>query len=255
MADNSRQAKNAPLDPKVWTIVPGGNTVECRVCIDRVTGRPRVMERRRADIHASSSRHKAQVNKMKLEERMQQQQLPPECEEQQSGEPHPSDCEPATSRDPFEFESIELPASPPQVEDAGFDDPEGLAPLGDLWEVQDQEVEVSPSPCDEPLPEQDEYGDLPPEDEEIVLTASSGFNGEQQGRAKEQNTLVRDNPFYPWPSKAVFLTDLLLSSPRLKFSEAQVEAILRWAKALKAEDVPTKYALDLEEVRASCRVR
>ncbi len=42
----------------------------------------------------------------------------------------------------------------------------------------------------------------------------------------------------------VFLTDLLLSSPRLKFSEAQVEAILRWAKALKAEDVPTKYALD-----------
>lgn len=30
---------------------------------------------------------------------------------------------------------------------------------------------------------------------------------------------------------------------RLKFSEAQIEAILRWAKALKAEDVPTKYAI------------
>lgn len=35
-----------------------------------------------------------------------------------------------------------------------------------------------------------------------------------------------------------------MSSPRLKFSEAQVEAILRWAKALKAEDVPSKYALE-----------
>lgn len=142
------------------------------------------MERRRADIHASSSKHKAQVNKMKLQERMQQQQLPPECEEQQSGEPHPSDCEPATLGDSFDLESIELPAPPPQVEDAGFDDPEGLVPLGDLWEVQDHEVEVSPLPCNEPLPEPDEWDDLPPEDEEIELTASSSFNGEQQGRAK-----------------------------------------------------------------------
>ncbi|KAI0091388.1 hypothetical protein BDY19DRAFT_860646, partial [Irpex rosettiformis] len=42
----------------------------------------------------------------------------------------------------------------------------------------------------------------------------------------------------------VFLTNLLLSSPRLKFSDAQIDAILRWAKALKAQDVPTKYAID-----------
>ncbi|KAI0752256.1 hypothetical protein BC629DRAFT_1297219, partial [Irpex lacteus] len=41
-----------------------------------------------------------------------------------------------------------------------------------------------------------------------------------------------------------FLTDLMLSSPRLKFSEAQVDALLRWAKALKAEDVPSKYVLE-----------
>ena len=37
----------------------------------------------------------------------------------------------------------------------------------------------------------------------------------------------------------MFLTDLLFASPRLRFSEAQKSAILKWAKDLRAPDVPT----------------
>ena len=66
-------------------------------------------------------------------------------------------------------------------------------------------------------------------------------------------------PTYPWPTFAVsamvfiscmpthaiklFLTDLLFSSPRLRFSEQQKKAVLNWATQLGAQDVPTYHAL------------
>jgi hypothetical protein len=66
-------------------------------------------------------------------------------------------------------------------------------------------------------------------------------------------------PTYPWPSFGVtvtasvphmpahtikmFLTDLLFSSPRLRFSEQQKRAVLSWASQLGARDVPTYHAL------------
>src|ERR1700744_2440044 len=66
-------------------------------------------------------------------------------------------------------------------------------------------------------------------------------------------------PTYPWPSIGVsvtfsvpclpahtikmFLTDILFSSPRLRFSEAQKKAVLSWALQLGARDVPTYHAL------------
>ncbi|KAG1768093.1 hypothetical protein EV702DRAFT_1203415 [Suillus placidus] len=53
-----------------------------------------------------------------------------------------------------------------------------------------------------------------------------------------------DNPMYPWPSKAHYITALLFSSPRLPFSEAQKKAVLSWAKELGARDVPSLYALN-----------
>ncbi|KAI0345233.1 hypothetical protein BDW22DRAFT_1470253, partial [Trametopsis cervina] len=43
--------------------------------------------------------------------------------------------------------------------------------------------------------------------------------------------------------KQMFITDLLFSSPRLRFSQAQKKAVLAWAKALHAKDVPSLYAL------------
>ena len=41
----------------------------------------------------------------------------------------------------------------------------------------------------------------------------------------------------------MFITHVLFSSPRLRFSEAQKKAILSWATSLKAPDVPTLGAL------------
>ena len=41
----------------------------------------------------------------------------------------------------------------------------------------------------------------------------------------------------------MFLTHLLFSSPRLRFSERQKSAILKWAKAMGAKKVPSLYAL------------
>lgn len=41
----------------------------------------------------------------------------------------------------------------------------------------------------------------------------------------------------------MFITHLLFSSPRLRFSEAQKKAVLSWANSLKAPDVPTLSAL------------
>ncbi|KAI0685315.1 hypothetical protein BC835DRAFT_1290475 [Cytidiella melzeri] len=41
----------------------------------------------------------------------------------------------------------------------------------------------------------------------------------------------------------LFLTDLLLTSPCLRFSDTQISAMLRWAKVLHMRDVPTLYAI------------
>ncbi|EGO26853.1 hypothetical protein SERLADRAFT_436680 [Serpula lacrymans var. lacrymans S7.9] len=51
------------------------------------------------------------------------------------------------------------------------------------------------------------------------------------------------DPSYPWPSLVMFAADLLFSSPRLRFSQAQQKAILSWANELSAKYVPTLHAL------------
>ncbi|KIO21109.1 hypothetical protein M407DRAFT_29269 [Tulasnella calospora MUT 4182] len=52
-----------------------------------------------------------------------------------------------------------------------------------------------------------------------------------------------DCPVYLWPSRVIFLTDLLFSSPQLRFSEAQKRAILSWAHEMGATSVPTLSSL------------
>ena len=39
-------------------------------------------------------------------------------------------------------------------------------------------------------------------------------------------------------------TDILFSSPRLRFSRAQREAVLAWGKELGAREVPSLYSLE-----------
>lgn len=41
----------------------------------------------------------------------------------------------------------------------------------------------------------------------------------------------------------MFLTDVLFSSPRLRFSDAQKSAVLDWATKLGATNVPSLYAI------------
>ncbi|KAJ6622345.1 hypothetical protein B0H10DRAFT_2342221 [Mycena sp. CBHHK59/15] len=47
-----------------------------------------------------------------------------------------------------------------------------------------------------------------------------------------------NSEWFPYPDKAAFLTDVLFSSPRLRFSRAQQKAVLSWAKDLGA-NVPS----------------
>ncbi|KAH9946546.1 hypothetical protein B0H21DRAFT_808883 [Amylocystis lapponica] len=50
--------------------------------------------------------------------------------------------------------------------------------------------------------------------------------------------------YFPYPNKAMMKTDILFSSPRLRFSRAQQEAILAWGKDLGARDVPSHYRIE-----------
>ncbi|KAH9927295.1 uncharacterized protein B0H18DRAFT_907557, partial [Fomitopsis serialis] len=50
--------------------------------------------------------------------------------------------------------------------------------------------------------------------------------------------------FFPYPSKGMMKTDILFSSPRLRFSREQQEAILAWGRGLGAKDVPSLYAVE-----------
>ncbi|KIJ11470.1 hypothetical protein PAXINDRAFT_84506, partial [Paxillus involutus ATCC 200175] len=56
-------------------------------------------------------------------------------------------------------------------------------------------------------------------------------------------------PLYPWKSEPEFVTHLLFSSPHLRFSHAQKSALLEWAKALGAPDVPSMYAVKKTQER------
>ncbi|KAK7016753.1 hypothetical protein VNI00_018830 [Paramarasmius palmivorus] len=63
-------------------------------------------------------------------------------------------------------------------------------------------------------------------------------------------------PFYLWPSRELYLTHLLFSAPRLRFSRAQKNAVLQWANEMGASNVPTLTSLkrcvnDVEELLGS----
>ncbi|KAF8417184.1 hypothetical protein L210DRAFT_3616068 [Boletus edulis BED1] len=68
-------------------------------------------------------------------------------------------------------------------------------------------------------------------------------DGDHPSYVPMRSKLTPEHPTYPWPNKALFITTLLFSSPRLPFSEPQMKAVLDWAKVLGARDVPSLYAL------------
>ncbi|KAG1779722.1 hypothetical protein EV702DRAFT_944948, partial [Suillus placidus] len=77
-----------------------------------------------------------------------------------------------------------------------------------------------------------------------LVSEEIGLDDEMESNFGIEPLVAPDNPMYPWPSKAHYITALLFSSPRLPFSEAQKKAVLSWAKELGARDVPSLYALN-----------
>ncbi|KIM68349.1 hypothetical protein SCLCIDRAFT_105912, partial [Scleroderma citrinum Foug A] len=61
--------------------------------------------------------------------------------------------------------------------------------------------------------------------------------------SRPNKTISLDNPYYPWPSKAHFITAILFNSARLPFSDAQKQAILTWVKEPSTRDDPSLYAV------------
>ncbi|KAI0829952.1 hypothetical protein BC628DRAFT_1314715 [Trametes gibbosa] len=49
---------------------------------------------------------------------------------------------------------------------------------------------------------------------------------------------------FPYPNAGMMRTDFLFSSPTIRFSRAQKEAVLAWAKEMGAKDVPSLYSLE-----------
>ncbi|KAG1837184.1 hypothetical protein DFJ58DRAFT_669093 [Suillus subalutaceus] len=80
-------------------------------------------------------------------------------------------------------------------------------------------------------------------EQELLDDSTPDFGIELPGEKNFKDTVLLDNPAYPWPSKAHFVTSLLFSSPRLPFSDAQKRAVLSWARQLGAQDVPSLGAI------------
>ncbi|KAG1835011.1 hypothetical protein DFJ58DRAFT_735640 [Suillus subalutaceus] len=70
----------------------------------------------------------------------------------------------------------------------------------------------------------------------------SGISSEMDSPASKSEVPL-DSPTFPWATTSEFITHLLFSSPRLRFSEAQKRAVLNWATALGATGVPSLHSL------------
>ncbi|KAJ7158190.1 ribonuclease H-like domain-containing protein [Mycena crocata] len=85
--------------------------------------------------------------------------------------------------------------------------------------------------ANEELPEREDVEDSDPlfrsEDSEEPEITAEELNSRLFGPSA-------DSDWFPYPDKAMFLTDVLFSSPRLRFSRAQQKAVLSWAKDLGA---------------------
>ncbi|KAI0828596.1 hypothetical protein BC628DRAFT_1428616 [Trametes gibbosa] len=66
---------------------------------------------------------------------------------------------------------------------------------------------------------------------------------EEISQANFGSTAVSSDVF-PYPNSGMMRTDFLFSSPTIRFSRAQKEAVLAWAKEMGAKEVPSLYGLE-----------
>ncbi|KAH7931055.1 hypothetical protein BV22DRAFT_999145, partial [Leucogyrophana mollusca] len=73
----------------------------------------------------------------------------------------------------------------------------------------------------------------------LQLQIFAFLDGAIKDNPSQKNQPSPDDPYYPWTSKPHFLTALLFGSARLPFSEVQKKAVLSYAEALGARNVPS----------------
>ncbi|KAH7917866.1 hypothetical protein BV22DRAFT_1076559 [Leucogyrophana mollusca] len=112
---------------------------------------------------------------------------------------------------------------------------------GDLFEELKAALEAGEELFSTPLAPVDDVCEPDAEDAD----SASDFGIElsdvpiESSAAKSSAAVSPVSPHYPWASQAQFLTALLFGSARLPFSDAQKKAVLSYAKALGAKNVPS----------------
>lgn len=174
---------------QVWTILPGGNTVQCQICSDGKTGEPKIMGRRFVAKHEATSRHQERHKRIlfNLETRRIQQSLARASEkEQQPRDQQSPEFELCTMQDSPDEDVEALQAAEnaePDVADA-----EDLVPLSELWEVDDQDISLAPPPREEPLEQSfEDNDDALPDDEDMQLPTGASSSGGQHDQAEGES--------------------------------------------------------------------
>ncbi|KAH9920588.1 uncharacterized protein B0H18DRAFT_936500 [Fomitopsis serialis] len=101
---------------------------------------------------------------------------------------------------------------------------------------------MNPDPLEEELPPHMDDLDLSGDNERLICVAqdiSDSIFGTSHGASTNP-----DLSYFPYPNKSMMKTDILFSSPRMRFSRQQKEAILAWGKSLGAKDVPSLHRVD-----------
>ncbi|KAF8062389.1 hypothetical protein FPV67DRAFT_1422187 [Lyophyllum atratum] len=99
-----------------------------------------------------------------------------------------------------------------------------------------QNAECGPLEFDEDEDEEDPLcsGKYPSSIKRYIIMPSSRISSDATAQELNEHLFgpASDKEWFPYPDKAMFLTDVLFSSPRLRFSRAQQKAVLSWAREL-----------------------
>ncbi|KAF8430572.1 hypothetical protein L210DRAFT_1019310 [Boletus edulis BED1] len=266
-----RSSRPLPLDPGVFTDAKSDHVI-CMVCPPSHNGR-KPIRRCHATQHASSQKHLKHLQDQKKRQKHETGSLPARVEPQDS-----------TASFEMEYEPQMQPAdaTPPPPSTTANRNPAGVGvPLSHLWEEFQAEGVVYLDDYFEEMQQRSERGEplfsvvLPPPEDELgiddtgedfpigieaafadhgidfdaVAGRASNHTASHRTKSKTKDHISPEEPLYPWKTMPEFLTHLLFSSPRLRFSQAQKNAILQWAKEIGAPEVPSLYAVNKTQER------
>ncbi|KAF8438190.1 hypothetical protein L210DRAFT_3679452 [Boletus edulis BED1] len=264
-----RSSKLPPLDKDVFVEVGGDlRQVICKVCrsrdIKKLVRRCHVAGHIQSKKHQKNLQRAAKMNGQQIPLRLGTIKLP------QSTSSLPLASLDLEMTHPDVTMSSALPMPPPFNVDSG----DSEVPLSQLWDEFQAERTILVDDYFDEIQRSIESGEsifstvLPPLEDELELEDADGLdlvlpNCENYGidvdaiasktsrstKSKGGVHVSANDPLYPWTSMPEFLTHVLFSSPRLRFSQAQKAAVLTWAKDLGAPEVPSMYAIKKTQER------